>query len=77
MLKPRFVNAFSCLVMLLLVFPSSQAQVTNDVPAAPLPSQIVSAKKVFISNARGEWNPYYWSGTPERTYNEFYAAIKA
>ena len=33
-------------------------------------------QEVFISNARGEWNSVRWSGSPERTYNEFYAAIK-
>jgi hypothetical protein len=62
--------------MILPAFFASQAQTTSTVPAAPLPSQIASAKKVFISNARGEWNSYVWSGGPERTYNEFYAAIK-
>jgi hypothetical protein len=62
-----------------LIFPSSIAmfgQAGQDTPAAPIPSQILTAKKVFISNARGEWNSIRWSGSPERTYNEFYANIK-
>jgi hypothetical protein len=41
-----------------------QAQIT----AAPLPSQILTAKKVFISNTG--------AGT-DRNYNQFYAAIKS
>jgi hypothetical protein len=44
-----------------------QAQ-TEVVPAAPIPSQILAAKKVFISNAG--------VGT-DRNYNQFYAAIKS
>jgi hypothetical protein len=45
-------------------------------PAAPIPSQILTAKKVFISNASGEFDTVRWNGGPVRTYNEFYAAIK-
>ena len=44
---------------------------------APLPSQITTAKRVFVSNAGGEFEPARWSGDSTRTYNEFYAAIKA
>ena len=72
MLKVRLAVATLGISMILALIPALQAQT----PVAPLPSQILTAKKVFISNARGEWNPYHWSGTPERTYNEFYAAIK-
>jgi hypothetical protein len=75
-LKVRRVIASIGLAMFPFIFSVLHAQTASNVPVAPLPSQIASAKKVFISNARGEWNPYYWSGTPERTYNEFYAAIK-
>jgi hypothetical protein len=49
-------------------------------PAAPIPTQIVTAKKVFIANGGGEYpfsiqDPYY-SGSVERAYDEFYAGIK-
>jgi hypothetical protein len=45
-------------------------------PAAPIPSQILTAKKIFIANASDEFETGYWSGDANRTYNEFYAAIK-
>jgi len=46
-------------------------------PAAPIPSQIFTAKKVFISNAGDDFDSNLWSGGPDRAYNEFYAAIKS
>src|SRR5882672_11130122 len=45
------------------------------VPLAPVPSLIAAAKKVFISNAPGTSLPTYFGG-PDRTYNEFYAAMR-
>jgi hypothetical protein len=53
-----------------------QAQ-TTEAPAAPLPSQIFTAKTVFISNAGSDFDSNLWSGDPDRTYNEFYAAMKS
>jgi hypothetical protein len=47
--------------------------------AAPVPAQIMAAKKVFVSNAGEERNPagdLDFSGGPDRAYNQFYAAIK-
>jgi hypothetical protein len=53
-------------------------QQTKEV-AAPVPEQMVTAKRVFISNAGGEsvLFPSDFSGTPDRAYNQFYAAIKS
>jgi len=47
-------------------------------PVAPLPAQIVSAKKVFISFGGGDTNSpaSAYSGGQDRTYNAFYAAVK-
>jgi hypothetical protein len=45
-----------------------------DPPAAPVPAPIFTAKKAFISNASGEIG--LPAGTPDLTYNEFYAAMK-
>src|SRR5208337_1946757 len=50
------------------------AQQPSNPPPAPIPAPIFTAKKVFISNASGEFVPP--EGTPEVTYDEFYAAIK-
>lgn len=41
--------------------------------AAPIPIQITTAKKVFISYREGDADP----GAPNLTYNEFYALMKA
>jgi hypothetical protein len=52
---------------------------TTPTPAAPIPTQILTAKKVFIANAGGD-QPFYeeplFSGGPDRAYNQFYAAMK-
>lgn len=57
-------------------------QSPQEAPAAPVPSQITSAKRVFLSNAGEETN--YWinrkalySGGPNRAYNQLYAAMKS
>jgi len=72
MLKVRFAIAFVGVAMLVLALPALQAQSST----APLPSQILSAKKVFISNGGGEFDRGRWSGEPTRIYNQFYSAIK-
>ena len=52
------------------------AQKTNETPRAPVPTQILDAKKVFIGNAGGEESRLF-SGGPDRAYNQFYAAMKS
>lgn len=58
------------------------AQTQADAPAAPVPPQILNAKKIFIANM-GPESVYlkdglnHYVGDPNRTYNEFYAAMKA
>jgi hypothetical protein len=76
MLKMRLVIASLGLAMIFPTIPTLQAQ-TAGVPAAPIPSQIFTAKRVFISNAGGDFDSNLWSGTQDRTYNEFYAAIRS
>lgn len=71
MLKVRFTVA--CLGFAMILSAALQAQA----PAAPLPSQILTAKKVFISNAGSGLDEKLWSGGPAQPYNEFYAAIKS
>ena len=53
------------------------ARAANDIPAAPLPSQILTAKKAFISNAGGLLDLNIVSGDRRRDYNQVYAAIQA
>ena len=60
----------------LLSLPLLWAERPKDaVPPAPVPSPIAAARKVFISNAPGSNLPASFGG-PDRTYNEFYAAMK-
>jgi hypothetical protein len=51
----------------------------KQVPPAPVPAQILAAKKVFVVNAGADAGAYptaAFSGKPERAYNTFYAAMK-
>lgn len=70
------------LTIAVLLATSVWAQQPQDTPTAPIPVQLGNAKKVFISNAGEEAifrlpkdAPY--SGGPNRTYNQFYAAMKS
>jgi len=51
----------------------------KQVEPAPIPTQITSAKKVFIANAGGDDpgipDPLFSGGT-DRAYNQFYGAMK-
>src|SRR6266576_7247326 len=51
------------------------AQNRKEVLGAPLPMQIFTARKVFISNAGGDTLGYY-SGGPARAYDKLYAVLK-
>jgi hypothetical protein len=73
MLKVKLVVATLGLAMILPMAPTLRAQA----PAAPIPLQILTAKKVFISNAGGALDPKLWSGGTAQPYNELYASIKS
>ncbi len=67
------------LAMPLLSGPISAAQQKKPTHPAPIPAQILTAKKVFIANGGGDESRYEaasYSGGPDRAYNEFYAAMK-
>jgi hypothetical protein len=57
----------------LTTVPSAQAQQTPNVPPAPVPIQILTAKKIFITN--GDSDPIL--GIPSLAYSEFYASLKS
>jgi hypothetical protein len=67
-----------CLAALLLQISVLTAEQSKQVPPAPVPPQILSAKKVFIANAGGEQpaEDAQYSGDSDRAYNQFYAAMK-
>ena len=77
----RFRMTAFCLMLAMLPLPLSRAQSKPTVaPAAPIPPQILAAKKVFIANAGGDemtGDDQRFSGGPDRAYNEFYAAMKS
>ena len=60
--------------MALLTIPIAVAKETADPPAAPIPTQILTGKKVFISN--GESTATI-PDVPDLQYNAFYAAMKS
>ena len=66
-----------------MAVPVVPAQQTKEVPAAPLPSQLFTAKTMFISNAGGEADPNDthrrtgYKVEANRTYNLVYAAMKS
>jgi hypothetical protein len=51
----------------------------DQIKPAPIPAQILAAKRIFIANAGGDQmapdDPIF-SGGPDRAYNQFYAAMK-
>ena len=77
MLKVRLVAASIGIAMMLLVSSTLVAQTENKAPDAPVPSQIFTAKKIFISNVGTPFDSNVWSGGSIRIYNEFYAAMKS
>ena len=74
----RVVGAWFAVFLLQVGF--AVAGDSKPVATAPIPTQIASAKKVFIANA-GENQPFYnepmFNGGSERAYDLFYASMKA
>jgi hypothetical protein len=50
-----------------------------DAPPAPIPPAIFAAKRAFVSNGGADSGlfPHPFSGTQDRVYNQFYAAMQA
>ncbi len=59
--------------MAVLSVPFANAKKAPDEPSAPVPAQLLTAKKVFISYGESDADP----GAPNLTYNEFYALMKS
>ena len=66
------VAVFCIAVAALTIVPSVAAKKPAEFRAAPVPVQVTTAKKVFISYRESDADP----GVPDLTYNEFYALIK-
>src|SRR5271165_3842991 len=73
-----FVLGVSLTVPLLRVS-ARAAEQAKDAPVAPVPAQILAAKKVFVANAGTDYRypeEVLFSGEADRTYNQFHAAMK-
>jgi hypothetical protein len=81
MLK-RATAAIVCVSFSTLILAESlfAAEKPKQIPPAPIPAQILTAKRVFVGNAGGDEHvgldePSFMGG-PQRTYDEFYAAMR-
>jgi hypothetical protein len=79
-----FKTGIACIVLAFgFLSVPMQAQQAKEVPVAPLPSQLFTAKTMFISNAGGEADPNDthrrtgYNVEANRTYNLVYAAMKS
>jgi hypothetical protein len=77
MLKVRLAVVSLAIAMMLPAPSALLAQTAKIAAAAPLPSQIVTAKKIFISNAATVFDRGLWTGGPAQPYNELYAAMNS
>jgi hypothetical protein len=77
MIRFRLIRGFVGVALLSGVFAVGQEPVTPV--SAPVPSSLLNAKKVFISNAGADSGlfPHPFSGDPDRAYNEFYANVSS
>ncbi len=75
---PKIVKrGFVCAALAIawVAAPGLRAQDKKELLPAPLPAQIFTARKVFVSNAGGDTLGDY-SGGPDRAYNQLYTALK-
>jgi hypothetical protein len=77
-LRPRSARL---LIAILGLTPALWSQQSKMPTPAPVPVQMVSARKIFISNAGGESfeaviGETVFNGGPDRPYNQFYAQLK-
>jgi|SRR5580704_133879 len=75
-------SLFMGIIVLTGAIPAAAAQPEKNATAAPgpVPSEIMTGKTAFISNAGAECNPagaVGFSVDADRAYNEFYAVMKA
>src|SRR5271156_871595 len=76
-LRLRLIACFGAIALLSDI--ALVAQQAAPVAIAPVSPLLLSAKKVFISNAGADSGlfPHPFSGRPDRAYNEVYAAMQA
>jgi hypothetical protein len=67
------------LMTVLACLSNAHGQQTGDAVAAPLPSQVAIAKKLFIANGAGDndSNVSNFTGGPDGLYNQFSASLRS
>ncbi len=72
----RLIACLGFIVMLSQIALVAQ-QAAAPVAMAPVPSLLLNARKVFISNAGADSGlfPHPFTGDPDRAYNQFYAGV--
>jgi hypothetical protein len=80
-LKTALLRSIACLyaVALLPGVAHAQGPAASAAATAPVSPLLLSAKRVFISNAGADSGlfPHPFSGDPDRAYNEFYANVES
>jgi hypothetical protein len=64
----------------LVASPAIGAEAVSALPAAPVPIQVLSAKKVFLSNLGADAEAtvaFLYIANPDAAYNGFFAAMKS
>jgi hypothetical protein len=81
-MNPAKASALPLVLAALMLTAVSYAQQPKVPSAAPVPEQIGTARKVFISNAGGEsfeaiTDETVFNGGPDRPYNELYTMLNS
>ena len=83
-MKTRLAIIPLCIALILMSASALRAQAfpvesisPAYIPDAPTPTQILTAKKVFISNGGDLFTPNSTGAETRRDYSQFYAAVKA
>jgi hypothetical protein len=72
--KTRVSVLFLAAATVLLTIPLADAKKVPDPPAAPIPTQVLTGRKVFISNSESTADMIF--GVPNLTYNVLYEHMK-
>jgi hypothetical protein len=77
--RPAWLRLIACLgfIVMLSEIALVAQQAAAPVAIAPVPSLLLNARKVFISNAGADSGlfPHPFTGDPDRAYNEFYSGV--
>jgi hypothetical protein len=73
-------SSFVAFTFAVIVGPALIGQQAKEIASAPIPAQILAARKVFIANAGADiaaQATFKRAGQPDQAYNNFYAAMQS